>query len=231
MADSYNDVMMVWDTDTGERIIADDLPGSNARTIQFSPDGEQVVSHFSGGINYRMGVYNVGSIDGSVTGVQADSIRFPNGTSFAELVFTPDGSLAVAADNTGNLTLIDPTTWAPIEPIPAHNGAALDVAINPAGTFIASGGEDAYVRVWSVADRSLLTEIKFDVDEIANVEFIDDTHLFVTPGFGAEAIVITLDAEELLEIARSRLTRTFTAEECARFGIDPCPTLEGLRGG
>jgi WD40 repeat protein len=41
MADSYNDVMMVWDTDTGERIIADDLPGSNARTIQFSPDGEQ----------------------------------------------------------------------------------------------------------------------------------------------------------------------------------------------
>ena len=113
MADSYNDVMMVWDTATGERIIADDLPGSNARTIQFSPDGEQVVSHFSGGINYRMGVYNVGSIDGSVTGVQADSIRFPNGTSFAELVFTPDGSLAVAADNTGNLTLIDPDDVGP----------------------------------------------------------------------------------------------------------------------
>jgi WD40 repeat protein len=178
-----------------------------------------------------MGVYNIGSIDGSAPGGQADSIRFPNGTSFAELIFTPDGSLVVAADNTGNLTLIDTDTWDPIEPIPAHDGAALDVAINAAGTSIASGGEDAYVRVWSVADRSLLTEIKFDVDEIANVEFIDDTHLFVTAGFGSEAIVITLDPDELLDIARSRLIRSFTAEECTRFGIDPCPKLEEIKDG
>jgi WD40 repeat protein len=231
MADSYNDLMMVWDTDTGERIMVDDVPGANARTIQISPDGRQVVAHFSGGIDYRMGVYNVGSIDGSVIGRQADSIRFPDGTSFAELVFIPDGSLVVAADNTGNLTLIDPATWEPIEPIAAHDGAALDVAINPAGTFIASGGEDAYVRVWSLADRSLVTEIKFDVDEIANVEFIDDAHLFVTAGLGSEAIVITLDPDELIDIARSRLIRSFTAEECAQFGIEPCPTLEEIKGG
>ena len=77
----------------------------------------------------------------------------------------------------------------------------------------------------------LATEIQFDVNEIANVEFIDDTHLFVTAGFGKEAIVITLDPDELLNVARSSLIRTFTTEECASYAIDPCPSLEEIKGG
>jgi WD40 repeat protein len=94
-----------------------------------------------------------------------------------------------------------------------------------------SAGENGSVRVWNVSDRSLVTEIKLDVDEIANVEFIDTTHLFVTAGFGNEAIVITLDPDELLLIARDRIVRTFTPEECAQFEIDPCPTLDELKSG
>ncbi len=42
---------------------------------------------------------------------------------------------------------------------------------------------------------------------------------------------MTLDVETLLETARSRLTRTFTPEECNTYDIDPCPTLEELRVG
>ena len=105
----------------------------------------------------------------------------------------------------------------------------LDVAIDPEGTLIASAGGDGFVRVWDLASRSLVTEIEFDVEEMANVEFIDDTHLLVTSGLGSEAIVITLDPDELLSIARSRLTRSFTVEECATFEVDPCPTLADMQ--
>ena len=107
----------------------------------------------------------------------------------------------------------------------------MDLAIGASGTLLASAGEDAFVRVWNMADHSLLTEIGFEVDRIAGVEFIDDTHLLVTPIFGTDAIVITLDPSELHAIAQSRLTRSFTAEECARFAIDPCPTLADVKGG
>ena len=105
------------------------------------------------------------------------------------------------------------------------------MAISDSGSLIASAGEDGSVRVWNVSDRSLVTEIKLDVDEVANVEFIDNTHLFVTAGFGNEAIVITLDPDELLMIARDRIVRTFTPEECTRFEINPCPTLADLKSG
>ena len=103
------------------------------------------------------------------------------------------------------------------------------MAFSPSGDLIASVGADAFLRVWS--GRSLVTEVQFDVDEMANVEFIDDTHLLVTSGFGSAAIEVTLDADELLAIARSRLTRSFTAEECTTFEVDPCPTLSDLKKG
>jgi hypothetical protein len=54
------------------------------------------------------------------------------------------------------------------------------------------------------------------------IEFIDNDHLLVTSSNASQAIVITLDPAELLNIARSRLTRSFTIEECDTYGVDPC---------
>lgn len=42
---------------------------------------------------------------------------------------------------------------------------------------------------------------------------------------------MTSDMPELLTIARNRVTRGFTADECATSHIDPCPDLEAIRGG
>ena len=38
--------------------------------------------------------------------------------------------------------------------------------------------------------------------------------------------VFTLDTDELISIARSRLTKGLTQDECATFGLDPCPAFE-----
>lgn len=43
--------------------------------------------------------------------------------------------------------------------------------------------------------------------------------------------MMTLDSEMLLRNARQRLTRSFTAQECATYGIDNCRTLEEMRAG
>jgi WD40 repeat protein len=226
MADSYTDIVYVWDVATGELVGQDQRPGANMRAVAFSPDGRQAVALTAGGDpDHRLRVYGLDPF------VLVASVRVEGGNTFTEMVFTPDGALLVAASSDGTIALFDTATWEAVDPIPARHGTTLDVAISDSGSLIASAGEDGSVRVWNVSDRSLVTEIKLDVDEIPNVEFIDDTHLFVTAGFGNKAIVITLDPDELLLIARDRIVRTFTPEECARFEIDPCPTLAQLKSG
>jgi hypothetical protein len=43
--------------------------------------------------------------------------------------------------------------------------------------------------------------------------------------------VLTLDSEELIGLAKLRLTRGFTEGECATYHFDPCPTLEDSQSG
>ena len=46
-----------------------------------------------------------------------------------------------------------------------------------------------------------------------------------------DTVIITLDPDELIEVAHARLTRGFKPQECATYGIDPCSTLEEIRSG
>ena len=224
MADSHNDLMMIWDATTGEIVGHDQESAVNRRAIAFTPEGKQVAVFNDTELFKRILVYNLDPFR------EVESVSVGE-ASFGEMVITPDGSLLTAADNDGSIAVFDTATWELMESIPAHQGAVLDVAVSPDGSVVASAGADAYVRVWSLVDSSLLTEIRFDVEEIANVEFIDDIHLFVTSGFGSEAIIITLNTGELLAIAQSRLTRGFTDDECAIYELDPCPTLDDIKRG
>jgi hypothetical protein len=44
-------------------------------------------------------------------------------------------------------------------------------------------------------------------------------------------VTVSLDVTGLAETALGNLTRSFTALECEKYDIDPCPTLDEMRGG
>ncbi|HEU0235241.1 MAG TPA: LuxR C-terminal-related transcriptional regulator [Candidatus Limnocylindrales bacterium] len=132
----------------------------------------------------------------------------------------------------GSLHWLDAFTLEPLRP-PAtdiHDGSVKAVALSPDRSRLATGSSDGSVRVWRTTDGGLTDEIRVPGSEVQGVAFRDDDHLVVTPADGTVRIY-TLDVAELTRVARSALTRTFTPVECARFDIDPCPTLEQLRGG
>ncbi len=58
----------------------------------------------------------------------------------------------------------------------------------------------------------------------------DDSRVAVVTQAGL-LIEFTTDADELMDLVTESLTRGFTAGECARYVIDPCPTLEEMREG
>ena len=245
MTDGADSSLTMWELATGEVVLSDRISGLGAGLVEFSPDGTlAAVLYAAPGKGTVMRVYDLTSFE-----VAAEP-AMPGSTN--GIVFTPDQSLLVSFafdgfltyDNIADWSIIDQeqqagagefdfTDYVPISAVQAHQGQVNDIDINPSGTLVASTGEDG-VRVWSVADGSLHTDLGFDGAGIDRVRFLDETHLLLVNRFvlRGSAIVITLDPQDLAEVALAKVTRAFTETECLTYGIDPCPTtLEALRGG
>jgi hypothetical protein len=88
--------------------------------------------------------------------------------------------------------------------------------------------------LWDVTTKRLVHEIPVSQvgDGLGGVDFADDDrHLLVTAMATGDLHKVTIDTDELLGIARQRVTRGFTETECTTYHIDPCPTLEEIREG
>ncbi|HEX6219963.1 MAG TPA: hypothetical protein VF115_02600 [Acidimicrobiia bacterium] len=110
-----------------------------------------------------------------------------------------------------------------------HEGVPRVGAMSPDGTLVATGATDGLVRVWSTETGELLHQIPFRDASAQAVSFIDDDHLVIGTG-GGEALVMTIDTEELLDVVGDSLTRGLTPIECERFNFgDDCPTLAETR--
>jgi WD40 repeat protein len=101
-------------------------------------------------------------------------------------------------------------------------------ALSPDGLLLATGESNGVVRVWNATTGELDQQMDFGASQVQGVAFIDNRHLAVTPQY-LGLLIMTADPAELADIVRASLTRTFTATECATYGIDPCPTLEQMR--
>ncbi len=110
-----------------------------------------------------------------------------------------------------------------------HAGLIQAAALRADGTLVATGATDGSIRVWDDSGR-LVNEMDFPGRAVIGLAFISQTHLGVVLEDG-QLRVVTIDTDELLEIARNSLTRGFTEDECDRYKFDPCPTLEQVRSG
>ena len=89
------------------------------------------------------------------------------------------------------------------------------------------GGTDGFVRIIDAASGDLLDQVPFE--HVSDGYWIDDDHIAVGTGTTGTWGTITLDFNEVVANATGQLTRSFTAEECHTYRIDPCPTLQEIR--
>jgi len=144
--------------------------------------------------------------------------------------FTPDGRRLVAADQSASIVVYDTTTWRPTVRIDnTHEGTIKDLEVSRDALLIVSGGSDGIVRVWDIETGKQLQAIPFH-ETIQNIEFLEERHLLVTSLTGS-VLHVTIDVDELVALARIRVTRTFTQGECDTYRIDPCPTLQDIKTG
>ena len=137
----------------------------------------------------------------------------------------------LGSDAGGSLHWLDPVTLRALRaPLgDAHDGSPKSAALSADGTKLATGASDGVVRVWDAASGALAHEIRLADSQIQGVAFTAADELAVLVETGT-LLIHTIDSGDLIATVRASLTRAFTAQECARYRVDPCPTLEELSG-
>jgi DNA-binding SARP family transcriptional activator/WD40 repeat protein/energy-coupling factor transporter ATP-binding protein EcfA2 len=219
--------LAVWDAVSGERFDAPDTCSTFAQGLWFHPDRSELVAFCA--TEGRLVALSTETWQ-ELRSAELDGAVEARG-SMALVGHTPDRAAVLGVGGAffhggaGLLHWIDPDSLEVEHTLPRiHEGTPKSWAMSPDGTRLATGASDGSVKVWDVAARALVHELYVGDTQVQGLAFVDEDHLAVAPEPGGVQ-VYTLDAGELLEIARGSLRRGFTATECARFGFEPCPSL------
>lgn len=148
---------------------------------------------------------------------------FPGGL----VALTSDAGLLATPDRRGGFSIYDTSTWRIVADAEIGDGRIRGLAFSPNGSKLMTSATDLTVRVWDVETGVELHRIPLGL--VGDGHWLDEEHLFVE--FQGLWTTVSLNLNEVAELAVDRLTRGLTEDECASFRIDPCPSLEDLRSG
>ena len=175
-----------------------------------------------------VGIFTEEMIGGSSQG----QVLFESLITGEELARIPDGGNRFDGDSgtsvfyrVESVGAVDMTTW-DVWFFPIELGRVQGMAVDSVLRRLALGDENG-IQVYDLDTGQKLNSIP--VQGIADLHWIDEDHVLVGTQTGAWAAV-SLITEDLIASARAGVTRGFTDAECETYRIDPCPTLEEIRG-
>jgi WD40 repeat protein len=90
----------------------------------------------------------------------------------------------------------------------------VDIRFSQDGQFIATGSADGTVKVWEAETGKELVTLTGHTGIVSGVAFSPDGTRLATASRDGTMRVYALRLEDLIELARSRVTRGLTIEEC-----------------
>ena len=211
---SWDGTAMVWDANTGKALLT--LIGHNnwIGSIDYSPDGSLLVT---------------GSWD--TTAIVWDAVTgrelFPligHSDNVRRVVFSPDSTRIVTASFDGTAKVWDAASGKELFTLSGHTTSLFDAAFSPDGTRIATVSGDKTAKIWDAITGQELWTFHAP-DGLTGVAFSPDgSQLAVGSRDGTDRIYL-LHIEDVIALAKSRLTRQLTLEECQQYlHMDACPT-------
>lgn len=235
-SDDWLPVVGLWVDPAGDRLLISTATGEmlmfDAHTLEpidraFFDDGSSGVEAFGGGwIVFSDVRTNVPAGTTTTTIVEAESFATIAEMPGAVPEISEDGSRLALHDLDGGIDIYDTATWELVRSLKAGQARIRGLEFSPDGSMLASGAVDGFLRIWDVEAGVELHRIP--IESPSDAYWIDDEHLVVGTQWGLWT-TITLDTNELVDVAIDRLTRGFTVEECTTYRIDPCPTLDEMR--
>lgn len=184
----------------------------------FSPDGRFVATaacwRDRGSVNPHVTIWDWR---------QAERVQIIEDRDASQITFDPTGTRIATVAWPGRAEIWDVATGRRLLVLAGRPGVASDIAFSPDGSRVATGGSDPAVYVYDAnsGERQLILRgLRWGS---WNVDFSPDGSALAAATH-TEVRVWAMDIDELLQIARDELTRTFTGEECRQYlHLDTCP--------
>ncbi len=200
----------IWDAHTSQLLLT--LTGHTnwINGVAFSPDGTRLVTASGDG---TARVWDVASGQLLLT-LSTGTVR--------GVAFGPDGTRLATAGDDGTAKVWDAVSGKLLLTLNGHKNVVHGVAFSPDGTRLATASWDKTAIVWEAASGEALLTLHHSA-EVYRLAFSPDAKRLATTSTDSKVSVFLLDIEDLMALARTRVTRSLTPEECQRYlPGEPC---------
>jgi WD40 repeat protein len=141
-----------------------------------------------------------------------------------QVVFSPDGARLATAGLEGNAKLWDAKTGTELLTLSGHTGQVLSIAFSPDGKTVATASGDRTAKVWDAGTGEELLTLHAP-DGLTSVAFSPDGSQLAVASRDGTARIYLLKIEDLVALAKERVTRSLTIKECQQYlHVATCPT-------
>jgi WD40 repeat protein/transcriptional regulator with XRE-family HTH domain/energy-coupling factor transporter ATP-binding protein EcfA2 len=226
---SNNGEIFIWDVASGKVIRTLQGPTSSSSpattdytitALAFSPDGNRLISGDTNGFGTMWDVNSGEKL--LIISSQAGSLEvayIPDVIS--SVAYSPDGKYVTITSDRGVIKILNASTGKEFLAWNDHATGVSSVMFSPDGKLIANASYDGTAKIWEASTgKNLLT---LPVPGASFISFSPDGKRLAVGGESG-VYVFVLPIEDLVTLAKSRLTRTLTAEECQQYlHVETCP--------
>jgi WD40 repeat protein/DNA-binding SARP family transcriptional activator len=204
----------IWDSTTGRQLLK--LTGHDGPVggVVFSPDGSRLATSGWDGIAI---VWNAATGERLLTLTGHDWI-------VRRITFSPDGTKIATASFDGTARIWDAATGSPVATLTGHTALVFGIAFSPDGAHVATASSDKTVKIWDVATATELLTLHGHAAGVVALAFSPDGTSLATASEDGTTRIDLLRLDDLVTVARSRVTRDLDTAECQRYlHVSACP--------
>ncbi len=164
LAKSSEGDVKLWDTATGQEILALEWGAEKLRGVAFSPDGRRLAG---GSDDQAVKVWDAAT-GREIFSLEGHTDRVTN------VAFSPDGTRLASASEDKTVRVWDAATGREFLTLKGHTGSVESVGFGRDGLRLASGSQDHTVKVWDAATGREIFSLEGHTDRVTNVAFSPD---------------------------------------------------------